>query len=244
MRPLPARAQPGTGAGGLPWHAHLVLLRPRRALALLNRVRSMGVIEPVPTLWQLQLAVLRMWHRIVFRSETIGTCHSHAVRSTWRARLLRFRPLRFPFLCWERAITPWDLIGWLSSRAQFVRHLLCAHHDGTQCVYDLQILSLEEGALDELRQAVVRIVQNDDRRSRWVRDLCVFEGYHEGLLAAIDAVRGGALELNGRDGASPDISFWATMRWCARQPVTPTAWWAALRAGRFDWEHGLVEGSF
>ena len=221
------------------WHAHLLLLRPRRVAARLEQVLQQGALQRAPNLWQIELAVLRMWHRILFRSQTIGTC-TLPVRATWRARWLRFRPLRFPFLVWERAIAPWDLSGFLSSHAQFIRHLLGAHHDGTQCVYDLQILSMEPGALEHLREAVARVVEVDDRRSRWLRDLCVFERYHDDLLVAIEAVQAGSVELRPQDAHDPDISFWALMRWCARQPDTPAKWWRAWREGRFEWERGLL----
>ena len=219
------------------WHAWLLLLRPLRVLAMLDRISARG--RAVPNLWQLEVGILRMWHRIVFRGDTIGTCGQHPVRPGWRAWLLQWRPLRFPFLVWERAIAPWDLTGFLSSQAQFSRHLLCAHHDGTQCVYDLQILSLSPGGLDTLRSEVARVVEVDDARSRWVRDLCVYERYHEELLEAVDAVRSGAKELNPSDGTDPDISFWAYLDWCARQPQTPGSWWRAWRSGRFDWVGGV-----
>lgn len=219
------------------WHAWLVLLRPRRVAALLSRIAQSG--RPAPSLWQVEMGILRMWHRILFRGDTIGTCEHHPIRRTWRARLLHFRPIRFPFLIWERAIAPWDLSGFLSSQAQFIRHLMCAHHDGTQCAYDLQILSLQPGALQTLRAQVARIVEVDDARSRWVRDLCVYERYHEELLDAVERMLAGACELDPEDATDPDISFWAYLEWCRRQPATPKAWWVAWRSGRFDWVRGI-----
>jgi len=225
---------------GVAWHAWLVLLRPRRVLALLERLEQAAVPGVrVPNLWQIELGVLRMWHRILFRSETIGTCATHPVRPNWRAGLLRARWIRFPFLVWERAIAPWDLSGSLSSEAQFRRHLLGAHHDGTQCVYDLQILSLFPGALDDLERTVERLVWVDDRRSRWLADLCVYANYHSELLGHIRTIRGGALELVESDADDPDVSFWAYLRWCARQPASPGAWWHAWRSGRFSWIRGI-----
>lgn len=224
----------------IPWHAWPVLLAPRTVAAGLGRVVPAGLATAAPTLWQVELAVLRMWHRILFRSETIGTCAANPIRSTWRARLLHYRPLRFPFLVWERAITPWDLSGFLSSPAQIARHLLGAHHDGTQCVYDLQLLALHPGRLAELREQVARVVEVDDARSRWLRDLVVYEGYHEALLAAIDAVAAGADELDPADADDPDISLRALLRWCVRQPRTPGETWAAWRRGAFRFPGGLA----
>lgn len=226
-------------AQSIPWHAHLVLLRPRRVLARLERIAARtGSDVPVPNLWQIELGVLRMWHRILFRGDTIGTCSHHPVRRGWRARLLSVRAIRLPFLIWERAITPWDLSGFLSSREQFVRHLVAAHHDGTQCVYDLQILSLYPGALEELSAVLQQVADQSDRRSRWLADLCVFAHYHEELLAHVHTIQSGARELVNGDADDPDISFWAYLRWCAQQPSSPGAWWRAWRSGRFAWRTG------
>ncbi len=223
----------------LPWHAWIVLLAPRRVARGLDRLRAIGW-EPMPTLWQVELGVLRMWHRILFRSDTIGTCTIDPVRPTLRARLFAWRPLRFFGLVRERAITPWDLSGFLSSKAQIHRHLLGAHHDRTQCVYDLQLLSLHPGGLAELREKVAAVVSGADPRAEWLRDLVVFERYHERLLDAADRVLAGAAELDEADAADPDISFHAWLRWCARQPATPADTWRARREGRFTVHRGIA----
>jgi hypothetical protein len=153
---------------------------------------------------------------------------------------LYWRPARFPFLVWERAITPWDLSGFLSSRAQILRHLIGAHHDGTQCVYDLQLLALHPGGLQDLRDRARAIVNGSDPRAAWLRDLVVFEGYHERLLVAAEAVLAGAEEIDPNDAYNPDISLRAYLRWCSRQPGTPTEAWNAWRAGRFTFEQGVA----
>lgn len=223
----------------MPWHAWLVLLAPRRVARGLDRAAALGW-APTPTVWQVELGVLRMWHRMVFRPETIGTCTTDPPRPGWRARLLAWRPLRFPFLVKERAITPWDLSGFLASREQIVRHLLGAHHDGTQCVYDLQLLALHPGGLAVLRTRVAAVVSGVDPRSEWLKDLVVYERYHEHLLAAVDQVLGGAEEVDPADATNPDISFRAYLRWCACQPPTPSAAWRAWRDGRFTLERGVL----
>ena len=223
----------------IPWHARLLLLAPRRVLSGLASVEEQRLVSDVPNLWQIELGVLRMWHRIVFRSETVGTCSSHPPRRTWRARLVDNRILRGPFLFWERAITPWDLSGFLADSDQIVRHLLGAHHDGTQFVYDLQLARLHPGTLERVREAAAHVVEVDDARSRWLRDLVVYEQYHESLLAAVEQVLAGADELQSSDADDPDISFFAYLRWCASQPATPADTWAAWRAGRFSFPLGL-----
>ena len=138
--PQPARRR------AIPWHARLILLRPRRVLANLRAVHESPQDLPKPSLWQLELAVLRMWQRILFRSETIGTSVGNPVRPGWRARLLDLRGIRFFFLLFEGSVRPWDLSGLLSTPQDLTRHLLGTHHDGAQFVYDLEILSLHAGA--------------------------------------------------------------------------------------------------
>jgi len=179
-------------------------------------------MENPPNLWQLGLGVLRMWHRVLFRSETIGTCSS-PVRRTWRARLLENRSLRFPFLLAEGAIAPLDFTGLGSTRERIIRHLLGAHHDGDQFVYDLEMLACHEDGLTELSRAIDELVARDSARSRWLRDLTVFEGYHESLKAAVDRALARGVEVPPAAAADPDISFRAYLSWCARQPPTPRA---------------------
>jgi len=212
------------------WHAWILLAWPPAVARGLARLAQ----GPVPTLWQVELGVLRMWHRVVFRPETIGTCTAEPVRPTWRARLLQWRPLRFPFLLWERAIAPWDMSGLVSGRERVLRHLLGAHHDADQFLYDLEMLDAHPGAVEELQERVQAICNGRDPRAAWLRDLCVYEGYHEALSDGIAAYRAG---LSHSD--DPDISFRAYLSWCAAQPATPAETWRAWRAGQWR----LAEGS-
>jgi hypothetical protein len=219
-----------------PLWARVLLIQPSRIQANLERVRRAGLVERTPNLWQLGLGVLRMWHRLVFRSETIGTCAAHPVRPTLRARLLQYRPLRFPFLVAERAIAPLDLTGLASSPERLVRHLLGAHHDGEQFVFDLEILSCYPGKLEELAAEVRALIARDSARSRWLRDLTVYERYHENLAAAVERALTGDLSLPPEQADDPDISFAAYLRWCAAQPETPAATWQAWRRGQLTLE--------
>ncbi len=221
-----------------PWHAWLLLLSPGTIGRRLADLRASGRFPAVPNLWQVELGVLRMWHRTIFRSETIGTCKDFQVRRTWRARLFQFRPLRFPGLIWERAVVPWDLSGLLSPPEQVIRHLLGAHHDRTQFIYDLQML--EPAHLADLLAQTRQIIQRDDRRSRWLRDLTVYERYHESLLEGLERYLAGERELDPADATDPDISFRAYLAWCARQPSSPAATRTAWRAGLFDLQRGLI----
>jgi hypothetical protein len=206
------------------WHAWVLLAWPPAVARGLARLGS----GPVPTLWQLELGVLRMWHRVAFRPETIGTCSARPVRQTWRARLLRWRPLRFPFLLWERAVAPWDMSGLVSGRERVLRHLLGAYHDADQFLYDLEMLDCHPGAIEELQARLEAICEGWDPRASWLRDLCVYERYHEDLRDGVVAYRAGI-----RRSDDPDISFWAYVAWCAAQPVTPAETWRAWRAGQW-----------
>ena len=213
-----------------PWHRWL-LLYPRRIEENLRRAEAAGLVEAAPNLWQITLGVLRMWHRVLFRPDTIGTSRGAPPRPTWRARMLASRPVRFPFLLMEEAIAPLDFSGLASSPDRIIRHLLGAHHDENQFAYDLELLSSHEGKLEELRERARRVVADDSPRSRWLRDLTVFEGYHERLLAAVERAVESGVALSDVDRDDPDISLSAYLRWCARQPRTPAETWAARRIG-------------
>lgn len=215
----------------VPWYVRAILVRPGQVARNLDRIRAAGIVEPVPNLWQICLGVLRMWQRIVFRPDTIGTCPGGRVRPTWRARLMHLRPLRFPFLLAERAVFPLDLSGLASAPERLVSHLLGAHHDGNQLSYDLRILACDPGRLEEVRARAAAVVERDTPRSRWLRDLVVFDGYHESLLRAVERALAGDFALPDDESRDPDIAFDAYLRWCAAQPETPQATWRAWRRG-------------
>jgi hypothetical protein len=214
-----------------PWLAAPWLVDPPGIRRGLERVREAGVVGDVPNEWQVGLGILRMWHRVAFRSETIG-CSSDPVRPTRGARLLRHRPLRFPFLVAERAIAPFDHSGLLQGPDRMIRHLLAAHHDQRQFAYDLELLALHPGALDTLIARARAIVDGTDPRAAWLRDLVVFEGYHEALLRGAERARRGEPVLEPHEADNPDLSFLAYLAWCARQPPTARSTLRALLRGR------------
>lgn len=234
-----ARLRPPTSAP-VPLHA-LGLLFPRAIQANLERLRASGRVpaSEVPNLWQIQLGVLRMWHRVFFRPESIGTSKDFAPRTTWRARLLERRPLRFPFLLREKAVHPLDFSGLASAPERVMSHLLGAHHDGVQFTYDFELLAMHPGKLDTLLADARAVVEGRHPRAEWLRDLVVYERYHENLVAALEAFLAGELEVPAHQQDDPDITFGAYVRWCARQPRTPAATLAAWRAGTFRLPDGL-----
>ncbi len=68
-----------------PMWAYALLLDPDRVADRLQRIHASGLVRATPNLWQVALGVLRMLHRLAFRSDTVGTC-ADPVRATWRAR--------------------------------------------------------------------------------------------------------------------------------------------------------------
>jgi hypothetical protein len=221
------------------WLIRLLLGEPARVLGHLDRMRARGIVDVAPNAWQLCLGVLRLWHRTLFRSETVGTSPGGTVRATWRARLLANRAVRLPCLLAERAVAPFDFTGLRSPPERLIRHLLGAHHDGNQFVFDLEILA-GHGELEQLRRQVAELLAHaDSPRTRWLRDLTVFEGYHESLAAAVDRALAAGPAMTAAEATDPDLSFRAYLRWCARQPATLAATLDAWRAGRFAFDSGL-----
>jgi hypothetical protein len=216
-----------------PWWARALLLRPRAIERTLARIVDAKLLPPgqrAPNLWQVFLGTAAMAHRVLFRSETIGTSRG-VVRATWRARALGWRALRLPFLLGERAIKPLELLGLSADEDLIVRHLLLAHHDGDQFVYDLQFLSLFPGGLERLRTEARAIVDGSHPRAAWARDLVVFDGYHESLLGAVERFLAGDL-VDARIRDDADLSLTGTLMWCARMPASPRATvraWRSLR---------------
>lgn len=216
-----------------------LLLRPRDAETKLRHYETFLDGE-TPNTWQVQLGVLRMLHRVLFRSDSIGTCAEHPVRNTWRARLLHKRAIRLPVLVALRAVAPLDFSGLLSPTWRIQRHLLAAHHDGLQFVYDFELLALDEGALDEVRAHAEEIVSGRDPHAEAWRDVAIFERYHENLIAAIDAFKAGDLHL-GDDDDNPDLTFFAFLSWCARQPPDAVATLRRFEAGEYSIANGVRE---
>jgi hypothetical protein len=209
---------------------HLLLFAPHRVARRLHALKAAGVIEQEPTLWQVWLGVLYMWARVLRRPETIGLSDGAPCRSTPRARRLAGRGWRFPALLWVRAVNPLDQTGLGSSTEHVIRHLVGAYHPGQNFLYDLQILDVEPGALEALEARVRAVVDGSDPHAAFLRDLVVYEGYHERLLEAV--VQWRARGRLGEEVAHPDTTLPAFMRWCAAQPATPVQTARALAAGR------------
>lgn len=203
-----------------PFWARWILFDPIAVEDTLDLWRARHPGSPVPNLWQVCVGTVAMWHRIVFRSNTVGTC-TDPVRTTWRAALLRPRALRLLPLLWEHSIAPIAALGLDARPPRIIHHLLSAHHDVGQCAYDLELLSLFDGGLAKLRNELVAVIDESHPRARWLKDLCVYVGYHERLLKDVDdAIAGVALDDAVKN--DPDLSLSGTLAWCAAQPASPS----------------------
>jgi len=218
-----------------PWYAYLILVTPTRVFQNLELCLRAYPVADTLTPWQLCLAVLRMWHRLFFNPETIGLCSADPVRKSWRARCFQWRPLRFPFLLGFGSIKPLDYTGLRQTPKGLIRHVLGTHHEGKQSVYDLQVLQAY-GVIDDLYVQTQTIVDGTDKRHEWFKDLCVYESYHERLLARLDAWKAGEDELTPAERVNPDLALSGTLKWCSEQPKTPMATYRAWRRGQFKIE--------
>jgi len=199
------------------WYARLILgPAPQLRTNLQIVCGKLGL--PEPTDWQLCQGVLRMWHRVMFRADTVGTSHA-PIRNTWRAKVLAWRALRAPALLLDGAITPWDFTGLRSSSEQIIRHLLGAHHEGPQFTYDLELLACYD-QLPALQRAVVSQLAAVHARAAWLRDLVVFDGYHEALLAAAQHALVHGPAMTSAQAHDPDLTLIGYLRWCNAQPAT------------------------
>lgn len=209
------------------WYA--LLWCPQRIDTRLDRLVADGVIPKRPTRWQVWLGVVYMWVRVMKRPETIGLSDGAPVRDTAGARRMDRRLVRIPAVIRARAINPLDQTGLGSSAEHVIRHLLGAYHPGQNLLYDLAILDTEPGALDTLRARAAAVVDGTDPQAEALRDLTVYDGYHEKLLDAV--VR---WMDQGRDDTTqthPDTTLPAFLAWCAAQPATPAATVQAMARG-------------
>lgn len=227
----------------IPFAYYLLLYRPDRIRENLERLHRAGLIESTPTLWQVFMGVLYMAHRMAFRPETIGQSPGAPVRGSVRARLLERRPLRLPFLLLARAIAPHDFTGLGTSTEDKIRHLLGAYHPGNNFVYDLQILCAQPGAIERLQRRVQEVVEERTWEARWLKDLTVYEGYHERLLEAVDRVIADGVARPPAGDDNPDTTLTAYLRWCLKQPPSPAATLQAALRGEISFAPRVQRGA-
>jgi hypothetical protein len=204
--------------------------RPRQVERRLAQLVGAGVIAQAPNHWQLSLGVAYMMHRLVTRPETVGVDPQAVPRPTrtW----LRVRPLRFPVLLYKGAVNPLDHTGLGSSDAHVIRHLVGAFHPGDNFHYDLQLIAHAPGVLEALRTRVLAIVEERSPDAELLRDLVVYEGYHERLLAVTEQWLAEGAPALSHD--NPDTTLPAFLGWCAAQPDTPASTLRAAFAGHLS----------
>lgn len=198
----------------------LLLLEPETIARTLDEGVRRGLFASTPTTWQLAQGVARMIHRMVTRPESVGLSLDAPPRPGLAARLMQFRPVRGPALLALGAVRPWDLTGLLSARDGLIRHLVGTHHDRRQFGYDLEILRIYPGGLEALRDETRAIIDGTHDKAALLRATCVYEGYHERLLDAVEAALRGETTLEPEERTDPDLSFEAFLAWCAARPNT------------------------
>ena len=70
-------------------------------------------------------------------------------------------------------------------------------------------------ALEELENKVRAVASGVDSKSRWLRDLAIYDGYHDSLLNLVTRMRRGEELLTVDERNDPDISFRGFLDWCA-----------------------------
>lgn len=206
----------------------VLLWCPGRIERRLAALEAEGVLARAPSRWQVWMGVLYMWTRVVRRPETIGLATHEPVRATTGAKRLQNRLVRGVAVFRGRVVNPLDQIGLGSSDAHVTRHLLGAYHPGDNALYDLYLLHTTPGAIDALADAVQAVVDGTHPHAEHLRDLCVYEGYHERLLGMVR--RWQAEGPPADPSMHPDTTLPGFMGWCAAQPdgLGPVlrAWWA------------------
>jgi hypothetical protein len=202
------------------WWEAVLLGRAAAMRDAIDALVARGTIPRPLTGGELMYAQAYHRARLLFRSGTIGTSR-RATRASLRARLLSWRVFRFPALIAEDALSLLDLTGLARRPDQLITHLLTAHHDQHQFHYDFELLAIHPGALDRLEGLAERVVRDDTPRTRWLRDLCVYDGYHEALLDAVRAWRADRLALTPEERVNPDITLTGFLRHC--QSAAPVA---------------------
>ncbi len=224
--------------------ARVLLYNPELVQKNLRLLYQHGHIEAVPNSWQVSMYVLYMWYRIVFRLDTVGTHATDKVRDTWRAKLWENRVIRVPFLIMEGALNGnYDSTGLGITVDRKMKHLVGAFHPEDNYIYDLALVASYPGKMEQLRRQVIEVLENDNDRTRFLKDLVVYEDYHERLLRAIDRVSSGDWSMvDPAKENNPDTSIANFAKWCLKQPKTPAETLQALLQGKVNFDP-VVENS-
>jgi hypothetical protein len=131
-----------------------------------------GMLEAVPTRWQLAMGSLAMMPYALNETEN--------ERETSRRTLLGQVPVRVPLqviYCPRQAIPG---AGMSATKDTIVRHLISAYHDVRVLTYDLQMLQAISG-LDHLERRALDVVHGRDRWAPLLTRMCGGAEYHARL---------------------------------------------------------------
>lgn len=200
----------------------------------LAELARIGVIERVPSRLQLVVGaidMLRFWI-----SPAAADYYQRQGISYGFHQLLRFL---------DEPASLGDPIGLLSTRDGIIGHLMQVVHANP--VYDLQLLQMFPGGLDELGQQLEAMIRGEHPRSRSIGAIVEERDYHDKLLHFVRAYQ--------RDPSTPPLlrqniddssqfaalervfgSMTSAMRYFARLPTTPLSALHHLRTVReFPW---------
>lgn len=220
--PSPAQDEP------IPWFYYLLLHDPRQLQKNLHLLKERGHIQEIPSLWQVVLGISHMWHFTVANVDAIGTSQEAPVRDNPRARLLKNQFIRFFALMAEGSINPLDRTGLALSPKRKMRHVLGTFHATGEMaqtvIYDLQLLDCYPGALKTLGQRLEKLLKQPDARDEWIKDMAVYQGYHEDLVPVVKRCLKGDFSVNvptQREG--DDYTVTSFVERCLGFPPTPQA---------------------
>jgi hypothetical protein len=152
-----------------------------RAHARFRHFVNRGMLEAVPTAWQMAMGSLIMLP--VLYSE------SPRERVMSRRTLLGQVPLRAPLqalFCPQQALSS---TGLLTPRDAIVRHVISVYHEEPALTYDLQLLESHPGGLDALEREAWAVAQGRRRWSRLLTQLVGGAGYHARVAELAAAAR-------------------------------------------------------
>ncbi len=173
----------------IPWVYYLLLHNPRLLQKNLGLLKERGHIQEIPTLWQVVQGISHMWRFTVANVDAIGTSQEAPVRDNPRAHLLKNQFIRFFALMAEGSINPLDRTGLALTPKRKMRLVLVTFHATGEMaqtvIYDLQLLDCYPGALKTLGQRLEKLLKQPDARDEWIKDMAVYEGYHEDLVPVV-----------------------------------------------------------
>lgn len=200
---------------------HLLLHNPKLLQKNLRLLKERGHIREIPTLWQVFQGMAQQWWYTVNNLETLGHDFENPIRDSIGAKLLQPHAMRFLPLMIEGAINPADRTGLALTPERKMRHILGTHHPPETVIYDLQLLDCYPGALDTLRAKLVAIIEGDDFKSRWLKDLVVYEGYHESILPTVDRAIAGDFSVSLPPRPGDDFTVGSFAERCLACPPKP-----------------------